>query len=339
MSDLEKLLEPISDDDRAGPDMSDSLEVESVRGAFETDFKFAIGISERDSSVVDAPTVKWSSVFSDIKSLSSQTKDLYLGISYARCGFPLGKVDVVDTGLQYIAGLIEGYWEEMHPRDEDGPDVDMRSSYCQDLVKHAAFALPFLKLEIAVGPRVSLTAEQCLDVFENGAASQDHGVVVGFLNEWEVAAKEEALARLDSILASFAKIQTTMSEHCGADAPNFADVTKTISSVRNAFVDLANLNVEEEVAEDADVSQEGAGSKGGGGASFSGKIHSREDVVRALTEIESYYSMAEPGHPVKVSIARLKGWVNKDFMEILRDIAPDSVREAEKVLLETENSD
>jgi len=225
--------------------MSDSLEMESVRGAFETDFKFAIGISERDSSVVDAPTVKWSSVFSDIKSLSSQTKDLYLGISYARCGFPLGKVDVVDTGLQYIAGLIEGYWEEMHPRDEDGPDVDMRSSYCQDLVKHAAFALPFLKLEIAVGPRVSLTAEQCLDVFENGAASQDHGVVVGFLNEWEVAAKEEALARLDS----------------------------------------------------------------------------------------------EPGHPVKVSIARLKGWVNKDFMEILRDIAPDSVREAEKVLLETENSD
>lgn len=331
---LEKLLEPVSEEDRAGPDLDE--DAEGIRSAFAADFKYASGLTERADDSQDGKSVNWSEIKSEIEDLSFKSKDLRLAIAYARCGIALGDVDVVDCGLAFIVGLFEDYWDVFHPCDEDGPDLIYRGTCCQELVKLGEFALPFLKVPFVQEGRVQINGEQICDVHENGAASQDHAVVMGVLTGWDSESKSGLLVKLASIVASFEKIQNIFSERDAANAPNFDDVISCVRDVRASYVSLAGLDVVEEGVDD---SEEEIATDGGPVKSFSGKIQSRDDVVKALTEIENYYNLAEPGHPVKVALARMRSWVKKDFMEILQDIVPNSVDDAKRVLMETQEND
>ena len=44
-----------------------------------------------------------------------------------------------------------------------------------------------------------------------------------------------------------------------------------------------------------------------------------------------YYERHEPSSPVPLLLKRAKRLVAKDFMEILRDLAPDGVDQAERI--------
>ncbi len=63
-----------------------------------------------------------------------------------------------------------------------------------------------------------------------------------------------------------------------------------------------------------------------------GRIQSREDVARAIDSICEYYARHEPGSPVPLALTRAKTWVTMSFLDVLKDISPGSVGEAERVL-------
>jgi len=59
---------------------------------------------------------------------------------------------------------------------------------------------------------------------------------------------------------------------------------------------------------------------------------SRGDVLQAIEMIARYYAEREPTSPVPLMLTRLKGWVSMDFMDLMRDIAPDAVDDVSKLL-------
>ena len=64
-----------------------------------------------------------------------------------------------------------------------------------------------------------------------------------------------------------------------------------------------------------------------------GLIQSREDVARAIELlIREYDARHEPGSPVPLALTRAKTWVTMSFLDVLKDISPESVGEAERVL-------
>lgn len=62
-------------------------------------------------------------------------------------------------------------------------------------------------------------------------------------------------------------------------------------------------------------------------------VRNRADVVTAMDSIIRYYSENEPASPVPIMIRRVKGWVNKDFLEVMRDIAPDQADDLTRLLV------
>ena len=64
-------------------------------------------------------------------------------------------------------------------------------------------------------------------------------------------------------------------------------------------------------------------------ARSSGEIRSREDVVRALDRILAYYAKHEPSSPIPLLVERCKRLVTMGFLDIIRDLAPDGVRQIE----------
>jgi len=63
----------------------------------------------------------------------------------------------------------------------------------------------------------------------------------------------------------------------------------------------------------------------------SGEITSRDDVVRMLDRACEYFERHEPSSPVPLLLKRAKRLVSMDFMDIMRDMAPGGVQQAETI--------
>ena len=335
MKTIEELLAPVSDELPCGEDLDESLEFDTLRAAFDDDFPIDTGMTTLAEGEKRAAPVNWSELFDNIETLCGQTKDLYLAVSYARCGIVRGDPDIVDQGLQFAARLLEEHWDTVHPVVDD-PGGRLRGPLFEDLARRGAFAMPFLGMPLVLGNRGSLKGEQLLDVHENGASSNDFPMVRGTLDQLDDEGKAAVATQLASMRDAINRIEAVLREKNVSGRPDFGTLRDTLGMVEEAYLALAGLaepeaDDEEPGAEDAAADAEVST---GGGAAFGGAVKSRDDVLKALTAIEQYYTRAEPGHPMRLAMGRLRSWVGKDFMEILEDIAPRSLDEVKSVLLE-----
>ncbi len=60
-------------------------------------------------------------------------------------------------------------------------------------------------------------------------------------------------------------------------------------------------------------------------------INNQEDVIRVLDMACEYFKRHEPSSPVPLLLQRAKRLVAKDFLEILRDLTPAGVTQAEEI--------
>ena len=58
-----------------------------------------------------------------------------------------------------------------------------------------------------------------------------------------------------------------------------------------------------------------------------GVVQSRNDAIRAINSIISYYRANEPASPVPLLLERAKKLVNNDFLGIIRNFRPDLERD------------
>ncbi|QUL36776.1 ImpA family type VI secretion system protein [Erythrobacter sp. JK5] len=338
MKSLEELLAPVSDDAPAGEDMDESLEFDRLRTAFEINFPIDAKVVELEEGDPEPAPVDWEEILALIEELSDKTKDLFLGVAYARCGFVMRDPAVVDRGLQYAAGLLEDHWDHVYPTPDGDYGPAGRPLICEDLAKRGAFALPFLELPILDDGRSRVTADQLREAEDLGASAEAYPEIMRMLDQMDDDGKAAIVDLLASYQASIDRIETALREKGEAEVPDFSTTRDFIEVVQTAFAKLAGLDSGDDGdgGEDAG-SGDAAGPIGDGGAAFGGAVRSRDDVIKALTAVEQYYMRAEPGHPLKVAVARLRGWVTKDFMEILEDIVPNSVDDAKNVLLERDD--
>lgn len=62
-----------------------------------------------------------------------------------------------------------------------------------------------------------------------------------------------------------------------------------------------------------------------------GSIKSRDDAVRAIDAAAMFFRKNEPSSPVPLLLERAKRLVSKSFLEVLEDIAPESLTEVKKI--------
>lgn len=341
MAKLEELLAPLEGDLPTGEDLDESDEFEALRWAFDVRFPIDMGLEEIEAKREAPPIVDWEEQITIIEGLSSKTKDLFLAASLARCGIAVDDMDVVERGLEMMAGLLETFWENAHPQIEGGGYL-MRKGICEQIAGRGAFAIPLLNLSVLGEGRMTFKAEQIMQAEAEGPSHDAFAPIKQALEGWDEEKKTAVVARFQSLIDAIERVDQAMTENAdGNEPPSFDTTLEYLQSIKKAYITLAEIEGDEE----PDGSSESSGETEHAthlpsiGPALSGEIRSRDDVLRALRAIETYYDRAEPGHPVKIASRRLAGWVTKDFMEILRDIVPDSVDGAKDVLLERPKED
>lgn len=321
--DIEALLAPISDDAPSGPDLSYDDGRIAVEGAFESSFS---DDSERSTDF------NWQETIDSIVEQLGRSKDVWLPVYLMRAGAFAGQLDTVQDGAALLVGLLDRFWDTVHPElDEYG--LQGRVGPCQSLAGIPEFLGPLRKMTLVAHPRLGAYSSADFERFASGGSSEDgYGMFRAAMQELgpdEIAAVSE---KVEAISASLVGVDAIFTMHADGEGPNLATCHDALKQLRAALKPYGPQSDEPDEAGDAEAGYDDGDAGASSGGKLSGKVDSREDVMRALDAIADYYRRREPSSPVPLALQRARNWVTLDFMTILKDIAPESIAEADRVL-------
>jgi len=330
--DVEKLLQPISEAEPAGP----NLEYDAAFTALE---KAAAGKPEQQmgGTIVPAEPPDWNAVFEQSLSLLARTKDLRVATKLAEAAASRNGMAGFSEAIALVRGLIERHWAVVHPQldPDDDNDPTMRFTALASLGTQSVLSA------LRVGPLLSSRTLGPVTLADFGIdptgkadpATADAAKVQAAFTENELPVLEQTLGAVVVAQESLAAIDASLQSLAGSQGPDLAPLVRIVFQARQA---LEPRVVQRRSDEAGPGGADEASPQGGGGPApearaMRGDILSREDVNRALDKICQYYEKNEPSSPVPLLLQRAKRLVSLSFVDILKDLAPDSMKQIDMV--------
>lgn len=326
--DVDALLAPVSEDTPAGVDLSDDNDRLAIDDLFES-------VQRPD---FDGEEPNWRATTEEVIGLLGRSKDLWLAVYLCRAGAKLGDLEQISGGAAVLAGLLD-MWDTVYPALED-VGAQGRKSRCSELSQRRSFLSALEAVPLLNDSRHGAFTVSDLEQF----AGESEASNVGFSRIMQADGKErlaESLAHLEAINAAIKRCDATFTERAesSADRPDFTPLFQSLRRMQKAAAVFVGVGVDAGEAESSPSGEtaEAAASPANDSPSGAvGAIRSRDDVVKALQAICAYYARHEPASPVPLALRRAQAWVNLDFLTVLQDIAPDSLNDARRVLMQSE---
>lgn len=343
--DPEHLLRAVTEDAPCGDNLEYDREYLELERALQPPAELMTGEADED-----APKgVDWADIRKRALALTDRTKDLRIVVPLTRALLWTDGVVGFRDGLALIRGLLDERWETVHPRldpdDDNDPllrvntlvalndaDTVIRDLRAVPLVVSRNFGpVNYREIALAAGELTPIDGEAPRQMSELKAAFVDCDADALLMTG---AAGRESVSLI-------AAIEQSLTEKVGASrAADFSAVRTAIRSI-SRFLDervsergLASAGAVDASGEVASAGQDASGGGLAGGGAVRQRppdeVSSREDVVRLLEKLCDYFRRNEPSSPIPILLNRAKQLVGKDFMEILQDLAPDGVPQAER---------
>jgi type VI secretion system protein ImpA len=328
-----ELLAPISVEDASGPNLE-------YDGEFVKLERTAQGKPEQQmgATIVPAEDPDWKVVAKDAQALLARSKDLRVAVHLAKALLRTGALEGFSEALAVLRGLIDGYWDTVHPRldPDDDNDPTMRMNALAALVDGPTLAAvrstPIVSSR-AVG-KFSLRDVAVATGELPAAAGQEAitmGTIEGAFDSIEPEVLNATAAAAKGALDDVNTIETLVTEKVGGSrAVNLSKLSALLAAAHKQL----SAAVARRAGATGDVAADGEAPSGDGGAptrrsGMPGQINTREDVSKALEQIIAYYERHEPSHPLPIVMKRAKRMVTMSFLEIMKDVAPDAMSQAE----------
>ena len=332
-------LEPLQGEDGAsGPDLEydpDMLELETM----------AAGKPETQFSPAEPP--EWPLVREKAAELMARTRDIRVAMNWCRASINIDGIAGVPPALCLLQGLLDRFWEDVHPKpDPDDGDTFARLSALGGLDR----------LDSLLGDlrQARLTDDRRL----GGLRVRSVEIATERL---EPRPEEEVMSRdqIETALHELTDIASSLRTQC-AEAQHWARRLQSVMNDRFGIgegVDLKSLRgmltAVESVIPSADGgSQEGEGDEDTGGewssdssddagtsgstrrisGGGSGRIDSRADAVRAIEAVCAYLERSEPTNPAQLLLRRAIRLMDKNFLQLVREMAPDAIGDIARIM-------
>jgi type VI secretion system protein ImpA len=346
--DLEALLAPIPGDVPQGIDIREDFSATSPYNRLR-DARSEARDAERgqDAGGDDArdPTPLWRGVRElALKTLAETTKDLEVAAWLTEALVRSHGFAGLAAGAQLMAGLAEQYWDGLFPLPDDyGMETrvtpvtglngrDGNGSLIQPLYKLTLFnrvdGSPVAYYQYQQSEQLgTLDAERRQQRIDAGAVPLDD-----LEREARAAGGRNWAALLADVRAardSWQAMANLLDEKAGADGPSTTAVRDLLSGIIEVAARYAPAETAEgeAAAENADGDAGGAAAAGGPGfagmAAAPGRAASREDALRALTEIANFFRRTEPHSPLSYTLDEAVRRGRMSWPELLAEVVAD----------------
>jgi type VI secretion system protein ImpA len=344
--DTDSLLQAISSDLPCGED----LEYDPAFIELET---IARGKAEQQigDSVIEAEGADWKQVRKQSLELLSRTKDIRVLVYLMRATLNMDGLPSFRDTLTLLKGLLTQHWEQIHPQlDEDDGDPTMRINALITLCDEESLLRPLRNAPLVQSRMLGNYGLRDIAIAAGeikAPAGYDHVEQSTIDGAFMDADLDDLQATADAVSESIDhvnEIENFVTTQVGvANAASFADLVSVLKEARQVLdSQLQKRGVGQEPEADSGASDASAVGNPGNvttttGAnrptapSLSGEITSRDDVIRALDKIADYYTHYEPTSPIPLLLSRTRRLVRMNFMEIMKDIAPDGISQVEMI--------
>ncbi|MDD1626320.1 MAG: type VI secretion system protein TssA [Methylococcaceae bacterium] len=362
MSDLalENYLKEIA----PGSPCGENLEADSAFANLEQEAK---GTPERQigDSIVPAKEPDWKKVRDLAFSLLERSRDIQVAMHLTCALVHTDGFSGLDNGLTLIQEFLRRYWDDVYPRQDPEDDYPMlRINTLSTLNDYKKIIDPLINSPLTDSKfghyswNQIETSKNKVDAFSH--MTQDVYLKKG-LDKDSPDTLEEALKKASDKLASIEAafkdtnfetlkyqqktikhaleqaegIVTITSEKAGSEnAPDISRLTALLKNLQNLLdekIKLKEALALEQGASEAEALDELTPAVSLTKAEVTTGIHTREDVVSAIDVMCKYFERYEPSSPVPFLLQRAKKLLSMNFMEILQDLTPDAVSQAENI--------
>ncbi len=338
-------LPDISEDEPAGP----NLEFDLAFGEFE---RLTQGKPEQQygTTIVPAEEPDWKAVVAAGWELLARTYDLRVAAQVTVARLHREGVPGYADALGLIRQLVETRWTQVHPvlDPEDDNDPTLRANALLAMGEPVRVVRVLRNTPLARSSRAGTVSWRDISV-TNGALEAEADTPKLTQPIIDAAFREtdrEVLAGLSAALAAsvthIVAISAAFDEQAGyGTGPDLNELVKLLREMQR-MIDASAGAAPAVAAAPADAAAEPGGAPAVGGAPVPapavasvtalGPLGSREDALRLLALVVEYYERNEPSSPMPLLIERARRLADKGFMDILRDLAPDGVSQAERIV-------
>lgn len=333
---VDRWLLPLDGDQACGPDLEydpEALDVARAAGKPESQFG-------------PAEPADWWRVRELCESLLARTRDLRFALWWSRAAINIDGFEAVPVALALLHRLLDGFWGDLHPRaDDDDPDSLARLSVIGGLDKLDSLLGDIRNALLSTDARlnglrvrdVEIAMSRLVPRADETAMTQRQ--VAGML-----ASAPEAAATLygqvAAALSSVGAMEALMSERFRADIViDLAVLRGMLTSIRSVLPEsAATPAAADDAAEEAASSGDAPAAAGAAVVAATralGGVHSvdtREDAVRAIELVCAYLERHEPTNPAQLLLRRAARVIDKNFLELVHELAPDSVKEVARIM-------
>ena len=329
---VEALLTPIGEASPCG----DDLEYDADFTALTTS---AQGKPEQQfgDTVIPAVEPEWRQVAEQSDAILRRSKDVRPAVLLLRASTRLQGLAGFVTGLELLTGLLDRFWDGIHPKldADDDNDPTMRLNALAPLGDESMVLRDLYDAQVGVAPGVGAIRVRDIAVANNalnavgGDATYSPTQIQGGLEALH-AERPELIQAAIGVPALVEKLQALLIERTGrADVIDLAPLRSIGRTLQKAC--SAAIGAPEEAA---DAGAEGDASQAGGAprpAAARGEIQSRQDALQTLDRVIRFLEQTEPGNPAPLLIERAKKLIGVSFLEIMANLAPGALDTIENV--------
>lgn len=305
--------------------------------------KAAEGKPETQFSAAEPPN--WSEVADLSRAIFERTRDLRVCMYWARAQLHLVGLRALPEVLRLTKGLLSEQWETLHPQlDPDDGDAYGRLNVLAQWEDYN-LALGDVRTSKVFASRSvgQLTVRDVEVALERLAARDDESPMsVGTVEQMLQAAVDE-----DSSLALIPQQATQRLQELldlvegqvgYGRAPSCDDLKSILSALEklmpvstgdDAFLSSLSDEFSDDVDEDIVVRAHVKSSRGSSGV---GSITTRADAIKAIEMVCAYLEDAEPTSPAQLLLRRAQKLIDKSFIELIRELAPEALSEVGKIM-------
>lgn len=329
---IDEFLAPVSAEQPCGENLEYDADFQAMEQAMQGKAEQQFG-----DTIIPAEPADWTTVEKLAAGLLSRTKDLRVMLALTQAWTKRRGLSGYADGLLLVQQALSLYWQPIYPLLEEYGETDpfYRINALAGLSDKSALtsALRNAVLLRSNGDELLLRDAQALLDGSKTECADYPGGRSRLIDE---------LARggqpgIDAILAIHQRLQTIrelLSDCLGeSSVPEMEQLQKTVGIVAGAcqITDISSFHASRE---ESAVSEHQAISDVPPPSAVdwrSAQISSRAEAQQMLEKVKQYFAQHEPSHPAPLMIERVQRLIELDFMDIIRDLAPDGVHQLENI--------
>lgn len=304
-------------------------------------------LGKPETQFAPAAPPDWRLAIKKAEALFERTRDLRIALLWARARVATEGWSSLPLSLRFVHDLLDRFWDDLHPRLDDG-DAYARINAIAVLGTASGLISDLLQASIvrdrALGQVRGRDVELALERLNprDGESPPSRAQIEQMLSRASLA--DAGLARLaPRATARLEALIELLRERVGDELlPDFDNLKALLRDVQQL---MPSANADEQAAEsvadeslvdenlaDDGLSEEVVPRRAVRAVGHTGRFESREDAVRAIDMVCEYLERAEPTNPAQLLMRRAQRLMEKNFLQLVRELAPEALAEVARVM-------